>query len=258
MGSLDRGLAILELFARRRELMPLEVAAELELSKSATYRLIATLVEARFLEYGPGSSALRLGPSAAEVGMAAVSELDVMRVAPDLMRELAATCMETAFLAVPDRDSMVYVHRENGPQAVTLSSQIGSRRPLHSTGLGKAYLAGLPAQAQREVVGRIELARFTENTITDPEQLLTELAGIRERGYAIDNIEGEEGVACFAAAIRDHRGVPVAAISLAGPAERVLLSEERIASRVAATAQSISKRLGYSKLEATHQGAAEA
>jgi IclR family acetate operon transcriptional repressor len=258
MGSLDRGLAILRLFARRGDLAPLEVAAELELSKSAAYRLISTLVEEGFLEARPGSSALRLGPSAAEVGMAAVSELDVVRVAPDLMRELAASCAETAFLAVPDGDSMVYVHRENGPQAVTLSSQIGSRRPLHSTGLGKAYLSGLPAAAQQDIVGRIDLVRFTENTITDAPRLLEELSASQERGYAVDNVEGEAGVACFAAPIRDHHGLPVAAISLAGPADRVLHSEERIAGRVAATAAEISRRLGYSRAGSDEPGAVQA
>lgn len=255
MGSLDRGLAILQLFARRGEMAPLQVATELELSKSAAYRLINALVDAQFLESGPGSTMLRLGPSAAEIGMAAVAELDVVRVAPDLLLELATNCAETAFLAVPDGDSMVYVHRENGPRAVTLSSRIGSRRPLHSTGLGKAYLSALPPAAQQEIVDRLDLTRLTANTITDPKELLEDLSRSRERGYAVDNVEGEDGVGCFAAPIRDHRGMAIAAISLAGPADRVLASEDQIAQRIADAADEISRRLGYAR-PTTDRGAA--
>ncbi len=244
-GTLERGLSILSLYARHGELAPLQVAEKLSLSKSAVYRLIGTLAERGFLEAVPETKRFRLGPRSAEVGMAALAELDVVQAAGPSLRALSEQTAETSFLAVVVDDSVVYVHREDGPQSVTLSSRLGSRRYLHSTALGKAYMSALEPGSWTEVVGALSMPAVTPNTITDPELMLAELATVAERGYAIDNMEGEDGVGCFAAPVRDHRGVPVAAISIAGPSERVLPHESTFAPQVTAAAESISRRLGY-------------
>ena len=68
---------------------------------------------------------------------------------------------------------------------------------------------------------------------------------VQRRGYAVDNVEVEDGVACYAAPVLDFRGVPVAAISCAGPAGRILPREDTLGPRVAATASALSRRLGY-------------
>jgi DNA-binding IclR family transcriptional regulator len=126
-----------------------------------------------------------------------------------------------------------------------MSSELGSRRPLHCTSLGKAYLSALHDEKKRSLIGELDLKRYTANTITDAAALEAEVAATKERGYAVDRVEVEEGVACLGAPVRDHRGLPVAAISIAGPAERVLAKEDRIGPLVAETASAISRRLGY-------------
>ena len=85
--------------------------------------------------------------------------------------------------------------------------------------------------------------------ITEADALEEDLALTSERGYAVDNVEVEEGVACFAAPVFDYRAVPVAAISVAGPAERVIPKGEELGRLVAETASEVSSRLGY--VEAT-------
>lgn len=244
-GTLERGLAILEFFARRGEATPPEVVTGVGMSKSAAYRLLGQLQGLGYLENGGDAGALRLGLKAAQIGMAAVAQVDVVRLAPPYLRDLVQRTAETAFLAVLDTDAMVYVHAERGPQPVQLSASIGSRRPLHSTGLGKAYLSALPQGPQASLVARLDLRRFTDNTITEPPALLAELAVTARRGFAVDNIEGEPGVACFAAPVRDHRGLPVAAISVAGPAARVLPGWAHAGPAVRHTAQELSRRLGF-------------
>ncbi len=244
-GTLERGLAILEFFAATGEASSAVVADALGLSRSATYRIIDALRERGYLEVNPASEKMRLGMRAAELGMSALAGVDVVRLAPPFLRDLVGTTSETVFLAVMDSEAMVYVYKEEGTQAVTMSSQIGSRRPLHSTALGKAYMSALPDDARRSLVGRLDLKRFTANTITDAAALGRELTLTEERGYAIDNVEGEEGVACYAAPVLDHRRLPVAAISVAGPAGRTLPAEGRIGPLVVETASAISRRLGY-------------
>lgn len=246
-GTLERGLAILEFFGATGEASAVMVADALGLSRSATYRILDTLQERGYLEVSPASGKLRLGARAAELGVAALEAVDVIRLAPTYMRDLARAASETAFLAVVDDDSIVYVYKEEGPEAVTLSSSLGSRRPLHCTGLGKAYMSALPEDERRALVRSLDLRRMTENTITDVSRLEEELLLSWERGYATDNVEVEEGVACYAAPILDYRGRPVAAISVAGPAERVLSKGERLGPLITGTASAISRRLGYTK-----------
>ena len=227
------------------EASPAAVAEAVGLSRSATYRILGTLREQGFLEVNPESEKLRLGLKAAELGMAALSKIDVIRLAPTYLRGLVRAASETVFLAVVNNDEVVYVYKEEWPRPIRMVSQVGSRRPLHCTALGKAYASALPAEARRSLVGRLQMRRFMPNTITDPAALEKEIALTAERGYAIDNVEIEEGVACVGAPVLDFRGLPVAAISVAGPADRVAPQTERLGPIVAETASRISRRLGY-------------
>jgi IclR family transcriptional regulator, acetate operon repressor len=244
-GTLERGLQVLRFFASAGEATPAEAATATGLSRSATYRIADRLREWGFLELNPATEALRLGPEATRLGMAALSSLDVTRIAPPYLRRLADQSQETVNLAVLDDDAVVYIHKEEGPLAVRMSAQLGSRRPLHCTALGKAYLAAMPPDELRARLARLELTRFTPNTITDPAALRAELRRIGERGWSVDDEEVEPGVCCLGAAVRDHRPMPVAAISVAGPADRVRAKADRVGGLVAATSAAISRRLGH-------------
>ncbi len=244
-GTLEKGLAMLSFFARTGEASPVMVAEGLGLSRSAAYRIMNTLREHGFLEANPASEKLRLGMRAAELGMAALSGIDAVRLAPAYLSGLVEAASETVFLAVVNNDEVIYVYREEGPQPVAMVSRIGSRRPLHCTALGKAYMSVLPPEVRRSLVGRLELRRLTPNTITEASALEGEIVLTRERGYAVDNVEVEEGVACVGAPVLGHRGLPVAAISVAGPADRVLPRVEELGPLAAKTASELSRRLGY-------------
>lgn len=246
-GTLERGLAILQHFAAVGDSTPSAVASALGLSRSATYRLVERLREWGYLEADPTTERLRLGMQAAQLGMAALAAVDVVRLAPPYLHRLASETKETVNLALPDGDEMVYVYQEEGPASVKMTARLGTRRPLNCTGLGKAYLAALPVDARRARLGSLRLERLTPRSITEPAVLEDELRAVAERGYAVDNVEVEEGVACFAAAVRDARGRPVAAVSVAGPADRVLAKQELVTPLLIATTTAISHRLGHTR-----------
>jgi IclR family acetate operon transcriptional repressor len=107
-----------------------------------------------------------------------------------------------------------------------MSVRLGARAPLHASGVGKAMLAALDADAAAALPGREPLTRYTDHTITDREALQAELAASRARGFAIDDEEHALGLRCAAAAIFDENGRPWAALSLAGPTSR--FTRERI------------------------------
>ena len=244
-GVLDRGLAILEFFAVMGETSPSVVAKSLGLSRSAAYRIVDTLRQRGFLETNEITGKLRLGVRAAELGMAAIAGVDVARIAPPYMKDLARSTLETSFLAVMNDNSMVYIYKEEGPQAVKMSTELGGRRPLHCTSLGKAFMSVLPHEERQALIGTLDLQPFTENTITDVDALEDDLILTKERGYSTDRIENEEGVACFGAPILDYRRLPIAAISIAGPAERIFPQEQEVTPLLIDAASEISRRLGF-------------
>jgi DNA-binding IclR family transcriptional regulator len=245
VGTLERGLSILLFFKRAAEAPISEVADGIGLSRSTTYRIAERLRELGFLEVNGATGRWRLGREAVQLGVVALQSTDVMQVAPELLRALLETAGEAVNLAVFDADSMVLLYREQGPQSVTISSRLGSHRPMHASSLGKAFLAAMQEAERRVLLERIPLKRYTGTTIISAARLDREIGEIQARGYAVDRGEFEATLACAAAAVFDHRGLPVAAISVSGPAERVMPQLDRIGGLVADAARAISSRLGF-------------
>src|SRR6204780_1383270 len=245
VGTLERGLAILQFFKRVPEASVAEVAAALDLSRSTTYRIAERLRELGFLEVSATTARWRLGRETVQLGVAALQSTDIMRIAPAILLDLLEGTREAVNLAVFDTDSMVLIYREQGPQSVTISSRLGSRRPMHASGLGKAYLAALRPEERHSLIERLDLKRFTPETIVNKAAFERGLIEIQKRGFADDRREFEQTLACCAAAVFDHRAVPVAAISVSGPADRILAKFDRGGAEVASAARAISERLGY-------------
>lgn len=244
-GILERGLAILQFFKKTPEASVVEVAAALKLSRSTTYRIAERLRERGFLEISATSARWRLGRETAQLGVAALQSTDIMQVAPPVLMRLLEQTREAVNLAVFDSDGMVLVYREQGPQSVTISSRLGSRRPMHASSLGKAFMAALKPEDRRALIKRLDMKRYTPETIVDRTALERELSRIQKRQFATDRREFELTLACCAATVFDHRAVPVAAISVSGPADRVLSKLDRFGGEVAAAARAISERLGF-------------
>jgi len=245
VGTLERGLAILQFFKNVPEATMAEVAEALSLSRSTAYRIAERLRELGFLEINPVSSRWRLGRETVQLGVAAMHSTDMMQVAPPVLMGLLERTREAVNLAVFDADSMVLVYREQGPQSVTISSRLGSRRPMHASSVGKAFMAALKPEDRHALIKRLDMKRYTSDTIVDRAQLERELTKIQKRHFATDRREFEPTLACCSAAVFDHRAVPVAAISVSGPAERMLTNFERMGLEVAAAARAISERLGF-------------
>ena len=90
------------------------------------------------------------------------------------------------------------------------------------------------------------LEKYTENTITNKEKLEEEFKKIRKQGYAVDNMEHEEGVRCVASSIRDYSEGVIASMSISGPAFRIDESNiPNIAKKVKEYCDCISKEMGY-------------
>lgn len=245
VGALERGLAILRFLTAHHEPSVQELADGLGLSRSTAYRLAERLRELGFLELHPVSGRLRLGLEAVQVGVAALQSTDIMGVAPEPLRRLSEDAGASANLAVFDGERMVLLHREQGPHALTVSARLGAYRPMHASGLGKACLSAMGPAEREALIARLDLKPYAPGTLVTPDSLRQDVEAAARRGYAIDASEFEPTLACAAAPVLDHRGLPVAAVSVSGLATRILPEVERLGPMAAATARAISARLGH-------------
>ena len=221
------------------------LARRLSLGKSTVHRLASTLVDAEFLERNPQTGAYRLGLALFELGMRVRRKMNIVSEARPYLRALMEKTGESVHLTVLDHASVLYVNNIASPQAIRMQSNLGARVPAHCCSEGKALLAYRPAETIERVIAAGLDAR-TPKTIVKPERLRGELAAVRRRGYALDDEELEIGLRSAAAPIRDHRREVVAAVSIAGPVQRVSKkSMQRFAVEVVAAGNAISQRLGY-------------
>jgi IclR family acetate operon transcriptional repressor len=219
--ALSRGLALLEALAATEGGATLTAVAErLELPAPTAHRLLATLEQAGYVQQGPGGEWL-VGVRAFRVGSAFLDHRNLVVHAYPHLRRLMEQSGETTNLAVIDEGEAVVVEQAQCRELMRMSTKLGARAPLHASGVGKAMLAAMPAEAVDAVLAKRGLVALTPRTLTSREALAAELAATRERGYAIDDEEQAGGLRCVASPIWDENGEVWAAISLAGPTSRI-------------------------------------
>lgn len=243
--SVDRALSVLEILAVRGEAGVTEIAAELGVHKSTAFRLVAVLESRGFVEQLADRGKYRLGFGIVRLAGATAAQLDLAQEGRRICEELAADVGETVNVAVLDRDLAVNISQVRGVARISTSNWVGRGTPLHATSSGKVLLAHAP-DAVREAALARPLESYTAATITDPGVLGKELEEIVRRGWGTTVEELEVGLDAVAAPVRDAGGGVVAAVSVSGPSFRLAPGDlERLAPRVVAAAEALSRRLGF-------------
>jgi IclR family transcriptional regulator, acetate operon repressor len=218
VASIDRALRILALIGSAPRGLSLdELAAELDIPKSSLHRILAALKFRQFVWQPETGGAYFLGNELLATAFRFHDSLDLRALIHPLLLRLTAGINETTHMAVLDGADIVYQDKIEATHSIKLSSVIGGRNPAHATGVGKALLAWTyPSdEAIRSWAARWEpLPRPTKRTVTSGDQLAGELAGVRERGYALDMEENEADVRCAAVPIFLGQAVPAAAVSV--------------------------------------------
>lgn len=249
--SLRRALAVLEYIRDHagagRGVALAQLAEALDMSKSTVLRLAAPLVETDLLARDRETGWFRLGHGALRLGQAYLSTLDLRAQAGEEARRLVREAGETVHLVVYDPPHVVYIDKVENETNLRMGSLIGSRAPAYCTAVGKAILAWLPDDAVEHAVG-LGMPPVTRHTITDSAALRTELARIRERGYAVDDRENEPEVRCVGAPIFNHDDAVTAALSVSGLTSRITTARVReLGPRVAQAGLLISRALGSNR-----------
>jgi IclR family transcriptional regulator, pca regulon regulatory protein len=220
--SLERGLAVMQVFSREHPRLTLADVARLSgLTRATARRVLLTL---EHLGYARSNGrGFELTPKVLDIGYAYLSSLDLAATAEPAMEALVERTHESCSAAVLDGAEIVYVARVPTKRIMTISLGLGSRLPAYATSMGRVLLAELePAQVD-ELIGSASLPGVTDRTITDPADLHDELARVRRQGWALVDQELELGLRSIAAPLRNRQHTAVAAINVSSHAGRVSL-----------------------------------
>jgi DNA-binding IclR family transcriptional regulator len=246
--TLNRALDVLDALAQGPPagMTAAQLAAATGSNRVSVHRILQGFLQRGYVRQDGAGAPYRLGFRLLELGEQVIDELDLVRLGYPLLEELAQRTGETCHLAVPDGPEAVYVAKIESSQSVRLVSHVGARVPLYCTSLGKALLAAAPEGSREALLRQQSFEPRTSHTKITPEAVRADLKKIRSRGYAIDDRENEDGVRCVAAAVLDHSGAPVAAVSVSGPTHRVTTDRvPEFGDLAIATAADLSSALGH-------------
>lgn len=224
--SLERGLAIIRVFNAEQPSMTVsEIAQQVGLTRAAVRRFLLTLGELGYVY--ARNNRFELTPRVLELGYAYLSALSFPDIALPRLEQLVAETGEASEGSILYGGDVVYVVRVPGPALMTISVNIGARRPAYATAMGRALLANLPSADLDTYLDTYTLIPVLPRTITDVDALRAELNRVREDGYALVNQELEEGLIAIAVPVRDRTGRVRAAINLSTHVGRKSVKEMR-------------------------------
>jgi IclR family KDG regulon transcriptional repressor len=244
--AVERALQILNCFDDEHpERGVSEIAQAVDLHKATTHRIVTTLVNYGYLERATDGQKYRLGLELTDLGFKVIRRMDLRREAILYMKRLVERWDEACDLSIFDQGNAFYIEVIQGNRALTIAAAVGMRLPVHATASGKLFLAYRSSQELDAILSR-PLARYTEKTITSPEELNDHLQLIRRQGYASDDEEFEVGISAVAAPIFNQEGAIVAAMSMPSPTSRVTKDRtSEIVESLKEATQAISHRLGW-------------
>lgn len=216
---IDKAFTILEVLARTgRALSLAELAEECRMPKPTVYRILRSLRDLGYVDQDDRGGDYRLSGRLTSLREYGRDEA-VRDEALPLMRHLHAEFDETVNLGLLEGIYVRYAHVLETTQALRWIVKPGARDLFHTTALGRAIVASLPAEQQSRLLTKACAELPARGRATTRAKLERELAATRERGYALEEQETVEGVACVAASLIPL-GEPLAAISVSVPVHR--------------------------------------
>ncbi|MGY1792691.1 IclR family transcriptional regulator [Geodermatophilus sp. SYSU D00525] len=244
----SRALAVLDAFdASTPRLTLTEIAERSGTPLTTAHRLLAELT-------GWGALSRRadgryeIGRKLWDLGLLAPVSLELRQVAAPYLLDVHTATRDTVHLAVRDGLSALYVERISGRESVPVVSQVGSRLPLHATGVGKVLLAAAPDDVVAEALAAP--ARATRHTVVEPARLRRELAEVRRRGWARTAEEMSLGTLSVAVPVRVERGSTAVAAALG----IVVPSHRRDLPRLVPVLEVAARGIGRALARAAHLG----
>lgn len=241
--AVDNALDILEYLGDvDGELSVTEISARLNLTKSNVNKLLTTLEYFGYVDINKYTGNYKLGVKTFQISQAYFNKLNLIESSMKVMTELRDKTGESVYISVLRGTNVVYLGVVETLKSVRVRQRIGNVGPAYATATGKAQLAFLEDFSVDKSFGN-NFVKLTPNTIDNAERLKKELEDIRQKGYAIDLEEYEEGVVCIGAPIFNFMKKVIAGLSITAPIMR--LNEEKLVKEVAPILKNAAKQLSF-------------
>lgn len=222
-----------------------ELAGQLDMQKSSVHHHLSTMLEHGYVAKDDGK--YRLGAEFVSVGIDTRNSYPIYGTAKSEVRRLAKETGETAWCAIEEHGTGVFIYGYTAGSTINADSVMGTRFPLHCNSVGKAILSSLPKPRVESIIRTHGLDAPTENATTNTTELFDELERIRERRYALNLEEDIRGIHAVGVPILDDDAEPLGAISVGGAASRLTreFCENELAPLVLETADNIELNIVY-------------
>lgn len=239
---IDRAATLLDSISRYSKPVKLKVlSADTGLHPSTAHRILHSLIDNRFVERN-GSGEYRLGQRLLQLSNRLHTDIDLRAVALPFMEKLRDKTGETVNLTIREGDVVIYFEKVTPNRMMHVQQIIGSRAPLHVTGVGKLMLGSGGEEEIANYAQRTNLPAYTRNTYSSLPALTDECLKSVAQGYALDNEEAEIDVGCIGVLLYDRTGNITAGLSVSAPIER---RKDAWIEDLQAAGKAISAQLGY-------------
>lgn len=223
-----------------------EIIDYTRMPKSSAHDIVQSLLSLKLVEFSRfNDKKYVLGLGVFTLGMKySQKNQNLISLCVKYLNPLADKFHRTGFAGVLDGTNIIYIHKYMGNEAKLATCNIGTKHPAYTTSLGKALVAYLSDEKQREVIENTEFVKKTGNTITSKEEFVENISQVRKLGYSIDDKENEVLMICYGAPVFDSTNEVIAAISLSDMKSNDFTDEE-IGNQIKEAALQISTELGY-------------
>lgn len=245
--SVEKVLDILLAFdVENAEISAQEISERLSLPLSSVYKYLEVLLKKGFLAKAPDSKKYILGLSVFSMLNVCIVGKNLTEIALPRMNQLRELTDETVFLTVLNGWEGMCIEKAESRRMIKIGMSRGGRKPLYAGADGKVVLAYQDDAFIESFFEEVPLEQYTEFTVTDADQLRTQLEQIREQGFSYTDSELDEGAVALASPVFDHKKKLVGSLAVAGPKER--MADQQVAkwqSVIQQMALDISRDLGF-------------
>ena len=243
VSSVEKAFRVLSAFDDAHPTLSLtQLAATVELDKSAVQRFTHTLMQLGLLAKDPVTKRFELTSRTLEFGYRFTKSNNLVRRASPYLLHLSQETEETVNLTVLDAANIVFISRFQSRHVLNTDVMIGTSLPAYCTAPGIAILAKLPDSEIEGILAASDLRPVTPHTTWRKDDIMKKIERTREVGYGVAWDEYFLGDLSVAAAIMGPHGRPAGAISIAVSSARYdpATAEAKFAGLAVATARALS------------------
>ncbi|NLE05606.1 MAG: IclR family transcriptional regulator [Crenarchaeota archaeon] len=229
--SLAKAIDVLECFLNHgAELGVSEISQALSIHKSTVHNILNTFMHKGYLTQDKKTGKYSLSVKLLQYSYIINNHIGLEKILTPFIKSIANQLNLMVYLGIPYHDEVLYIACAFPENYAGWRNIMGEHAPMYCTGIGKAMLANFPENVIDDYISR-PLEKFTENTITNPDELRDHLLQINKRGWAVDNMEHEYGITCVGVPVFSHDRRVIAAVSAS--ASSLLLRDDMLKSAAA-------------------------